>query len=315
MPVPRLLNRSRRGPALALGLAALAQAGLAAAFAAQIGSLVDVGATPFSLAVPGAIAAAAAAMLLLERRIGEHFAQSFVIECRAALFNAVIRSRGAGGEARWLTGLVGDMAALRNYALRGSVRLFTTSISGGAAVAWLALSYPQLRLAILPMLLAMIVLAPIALRLKTTIADQRRERGRLTRFVIRRVRIEAAGAASQMGHGRRKLQELSTLLAGEAIRRATVVGTMEGIALAAGMISTITLVMLVAQAEPAARDTGSLLAGFAIVGFASARLLEGVRALHARIGGSVSLRKLERMLRQSSRTGDRPAKERRNPDA
>ena len=301
--VPRLIARDRRASAAQLAILALAQAGLAAAFAGEIGALAAASPAAAALIAPIAMAIAAGGALAMERYVAERFAQSFVIDCRAALFDSVIRHRGEGGDARWLTGLVGDMTALRNYAMRGSVKLVTAALSGCAALLWLMIGYPAFALAAVPLLVALALLVPVARLLSGTIARQRKERGRLTRFLIRRVRIEMSGQPTPNGHGRRNLASLSGTLAAKAIERASLVGGMEAVALTAGMASSLALIL-----AGGGQDAGTLLAGFAIIGFAATRLLEAVRALHARIGGTVSLLRLQALIdrpRRNTKTIER----------
>lgn len=302
--VPRLLSVQRRPAAAALATLALGQVALMATFASQIGMLAGQTFSAELLWFPAGLALAAGGAIAAERWMAERFAQSFVVDCRAALFESAIRHRGGGSEARWLTGLVGDLTALRNYAVRGSVKLATATIAGFAALAWLVLAYPDIKAAALPLLLGLLLLAPVAAILSQTIVAQREERGRLTRFLIRRVRIELSNVPTPNGHGRRKLQTLSDALARSAVRRAALVGAMEAIAIAAGMAS-----LLIVISAAGAASTGTVLASFALIGFVAARLLEGVRALHARIGGAIALERLHRLIDRPVRHGSAMGRE------
>lgn len=299
---PQLLAKPRRRAALGLGVIALAQASLAAGFATQLGALGAPSSSSSSLLVPMLLLFGSGIALIAERRVAEAFAQSFVTDCRAALFDSVIRRRGAGGEARWLTGLVADMTAIRNYAVRGSVKLFTSALAGGGALLWLVVAYPAFRVATLPLIAAMLLVVPMATILANAIADQRFERGRLNRFVIRRVRIEAAGLPSPNGHGRKKLRTMSETLGALACRRALMFGIMEAIVLIGGMAASMIVILAAACCDSSDGSSSSALAGFAIIGFAATRLLEAVRALHARIGGTIALERLDQMVRRPTRT-------------
>ncbi len=299
---PQLLAKPRRRAALGLGVIALTQAALAAGFATQIGALGEAPGGAAALVVPLLLLLGSGIALIAERRVAEAFAQSFVTDCRAALFDNVIRRRGAGGEARWLTGLVADMTAIRNYAVRGSVKLFTSALAGGGALLWLVVAYPAFRVATLPLFTAMLLVVPMASILAMAIADQRFERGRLNRFVIRRVRIEADGQPSPNGHGRKKLRNLSEALGALACRRALLFGIMESIVLIGGMAASMIVILAAACCSTGNGSGGSALAGFAIIGFAATRLLEAVRALHARIGGTIALERLDQMVRRPTRT-------------
>jgi ABC-type transport system involved in cytochrome bd biosynthesis fused ATPase/permease subunit len=298
---PRLLAERRLRAGLGLGVIALTQAALAAGFATQIGLLGGASGGTTALVTPLMLLLGSGLALIAERRVGEAFAQSFVTDCRAALFDSVIRRRGAGGEARWLTGLVADMTAIRNYAVRGSVKLFTASLACGGALLWLVVAHPAFRVATLPLFAAMLLVIPLASILTDAIAEQRLERGRLNRFVIRRVRIEADGLPSPNGHGRKKLRSLSEGLGALATRRALLVGIMEAIVLIGGMAAGMIVILAAACCSAGHGGDGSALAGFAIIGFAATRLLEAVRALHARIGGTIALERLDQMVRRPAR--------------
>lgn len=293
---PRLLAGRRRGLAAALVALAIGEALLVVLFAARLDLLLASPApAPAALATGAGIAAAAAIALLLQRWVGESFAQGYVADCRAALYAAVVRWRGAtSGEtgARWLTGLINDMASLRNYALRGSVRLWTSATAAGAAGLWVALTMPQLRIGLLPLLLGTSVILLLTLPLSRAILVQRRERGRLNRFMVRRVRADLESAPPRKGNGYRKLASLSATLARAAVTRAAAIGAMEAIATLAGLAAALVLVWQAGGRSGHAGIAGHL----TVIGFIAARLLESVRALHARIGGRIALDRLAGMI-------------------
>jgi ABC-type multidrug transport system fused ATPase/permease subunit len=242
--------------------------------------------------VAAVLAVGAATLLLGESWAGESFAQSFVIDCREALFRAVVRNAGEGREARWLTGLVNDMAALRNYALRGTVRLWTSALAGSAAAGWMLLSMPVQRMALLPLALCTIALAVLLRPLSTTIASQRNQRGKLNRFLIRRVRAETTGQTSRKGHGFGNLADLSSVLGARSVRRAAIAGLMTSLALAAGLAAALIIVL---RWSPAAQGSG-IARSLTLTAFIAARLQESARALHARSGGQIALLRLARLL-------------------
>jgi len=294
MTPPRLLAGQRWRIGLVLGLVALSQAGLAAGFSETIGSLAarSTGGRSGAVMIALALALAIGLAMLAERATAERLAQSFVIDCRASLFDAVIRNRGQGNEARWLTGLVGDLSALRNYAIRGSVKLWTSLLAGAGASGWLAVSSPRQSIVLLPFLAGLVLLAGITLPLRRAIARQRGSRGRLNRFVLRRVRIEMAGAPCPRGHGTRRLCELSGQLSADIERRALVFGTMEFVASVSGTVAALVLV----TTAPASGSTGALIGQVSLVGFIAAQMLAAARALHARAGGHIALDRLANLL-------------------
>ncbi|WDA40981.1 hypothetical protein [Erythrobacter sp. BLCC-B19] len=293
---PRLLAGRRRGLAAALVALAIGEALLVVLFAARLDQLLT-GPTPApsALAAGMGIAATAATALLLQRWVGESFAQGYVADCRAALYAAVVRWRGAApseGGARWLTGLINDMASLRNYALRGSVRLWTSATAAGVAGLWVALTMPQLRIGLVPLLLGTAIILIQAFPLSRAIVMQRRERGRLNRFMVRRVRADLEGGSPRKGNGTRKLASLSATLARAAVTRAAAIGAMEAIATLAGLAAALVLVWQAGGRGGHAGIAGHL----TVIGFIAARLLESVRALHARIGGQIALDRLAGLI-------------------
>lgn len=290
---PRLLAGRRMGLAALLTVLALGEATLAILFAAVLDRLIADQAGPIEpLLAAGAIAALSGAALLLARWVGENFAQGYVTDCRAALFAAVTRQPVGSSDARWLTGLINDMAALRNYALRGTVRLWTSITAAGAASVWVLLTMPTLRSALVPLAVGAGMIGLLAWPLSRAITAQRSQRGRLNRFLVRRVRSELAGETSAKGHGFRKLGALSDDLARAAVRRARGAGAMDAVATIAGLAAALVLVWQTVDSQDIAGLAGSL----TLVGFIAARLLESARALHARIGGRIALQRLTALV-------------------
>lgn len=305
---PRLLAGDRRVLAALLTLLALGEAVLAVLFAAALDRLIVHEGTPLlPLLGAGGIAVMAGAALTLGRWLGEDFAQGFVTDCRAALFAAVTRHSGEGGDARWLTVLINDMAALRNYALRGTVRLWTSITAAAAAGLWVLATMPQLRPALIPLIAGAGVILLLVWPLSRAIMNQRRERGKLNRFLVRRVRAELAGEASPRGHGFRKLAMLSDDLARSAIYRAANAGAMDAAATLAGLLAALVLVWPAIKGLEGGQQGGASLAGsLTLFGFIAARLLESARALHARIGGRIALDRLEKLLAPEAKSARRP---------
>jgi uncharacterized protein YfeS len=294
---PRLLAKKRQFLGLLLALVAIAQAAFAAAFADAISAMVGKTAVDASLAITLAVAFGVA--MLADRWIAERFAQSFVMDCRSEIFESVIRNRGEGQEARWLTSLVGDLTAIRNYAVRGSVKLWTSMLAGLVASAWFLSSAQAMAMALLPLAIGFVLIMGTTFFLRRIIAEQRNARGRLNRFLIRRVRIEMAGAPCPRGHGRLRLKDLSGELRGRIERRAFVFGTMELLAGVSGGIAAVLLIMK--QADTG--TTAALVGQISLIGFISSRLLETARALHARAGGRIALGRLARLLAREPSSG------------
>lgn len=298
MKRPALLGKGRRKLAALLAVLAIVQAGLAALFAQAVNALLMPTHSPVQLQISVAtLVVAGGAAVLAERYVAERFAQSFVVDCRAALFEAVIHNAGEGGEARWLTSLVGDLTAIRNCAARGTVRLWTSAIVIGVTSTWFAIAVPEHRLALIPITGALVLLALCMVPLTRLIADQRSERGQLNRFLIRRVRIALSGQPVVNGHGRRKLAMLSAGLRRRIEVRSGMFGAMEAIAVIAG---TLAAVLLAGQAGNGA-STAGIVGSLSIIGFVATRELELARALHAQAGGAIALRRLENLLGRQPR--------------
>ncbi len=290
MKPPKLLSKSRRVLGLMLGFVAFAQAALAAGFAQAIGALVEQPVKEPLLAVSLAIGFGGA--MLVERWVAERFAQSFVIECRAGIFSSVIRNRGEGQEARWLTSLVGDLTAIRNYAVRGSVKFWTSILAGVAAAVWFMVSAPLMWMALLPFVIGFALIIGATYFLKREIAEQRVARGRLNRFLIRRVRIEMSGVPCIRGHGRMRLRELSEALGSKAERRARIFGAMEFLAAVSGGVASVVLVVI----HHGQGSVAALVGQLSLMGFIASRLLDVARALHARAGGKIALNRMAKLL-------------------
>ncbi len=291
---PGLIAGSRLRLAALLAALALGEALLAVLMAETIDRLLacdTLFALP-ALPVAAGLAGLAGLALLTERWVGERFAQSFVIDCRAALFKAVTRHRGEGKDARWLTGLINDMAALRNYALHGTVRLWTSALSAGGAILWVALTMPGERTALLPLAGGTCCMILLARPLARAINSQRSMRGRMNRFFVRRVRIEMAGKPVTNGHGFRTLASLSDELASLSVRRAILAGAMTAAITLSGLLATLIIAVSALAADNGVGIAGSL----TLIAFISARLMETSRALHARIGGGIALARLSQKL-------------------
>lgn len=291
---PRLLSGNRIGLAVLLAFLALGEALLAVLLAETIDQLLGGGTSMGWPALPVAagLIGMAGLALLTERWVGERFAQSFVTDCREALYKAVMRHRGEGNDARWLTGLVNDMAALRNYALRGTVRLWTSILSAGGATIWVGVTMPELRFALAPLALGVVCMILLARPLSRAITNQRTQRGRMNRFFVRRVRIAMADLPVTNGHGYRTLANHSEELGHLSVRRAILAGGMTALIAVSGLLATLIIAAEAVTAGAVASIAGSL----TLIAFISGRLMETSRALHARIGGGIALARLGQML-------------------
>ncbi len=272
---------------------AVGEAGLAVLFAAALDRLlIDQGASAMPVLGAAGLVLMAGLVMLVARWMGEKFAQGFVTDCRAALFRAVTRHAGEGGDARWVTVLINDLAALRNYALRGTVRLWTSATAASAAAVWVFLTMPDLRASLVPLVFGAFAILLLVWPLTRAITRQRSQRGRLNRFLVRRVRAELAGEPSTRGHGFRKLSVLSNDLAHAAIHRAASAAAMDAVATLAGLAAALVIVWQTIGSQ----DTAGLAGNLTLLGFIAGRLLESARALHARIGGRIALERLSRLL-------------------
>ena len=291
---PALLHGNRMKLAVLLAILALSQALMAVLLAETIDQLHGGGTLlgwPM-LPVAAGLTGLAGLALLSERWAGERFAQSFVIDCREALYKAVMRHRGEGNDARWLTGLVNDMAALRNYALRGTVRLWTSTLSACGATIWVGLGMPELRLALAPLALGVCCMILLTRPLSRAIRDQRTQRGRMNRFFVRRVRIAMADLPVTNGHGYRTLANHSEELGHLSVRRAILAGCMSAVIAVSGLLATL----IIATQAVASGTVASIAGSLTLIAFISGRLMETSRALHARIGGGIALARLGQML-------------------
>lgn len=298
MTTPRLFAAKRYGLGMALAAIALGQAGVAAGFAQAIGAMIAPSHGDYRLAsaLSLGLALAIGLLMLAERWMAERFAQSFVVDWRASIFEGVIRHRGEGNESRWLTALIGDLTALRNYAVRGSVKLWTSLVSGLAAGIWFLWFSPRLGLAMLPFVVGLAMIVATTALLRRAIAAQRGARGRLNRFLVRRIRIEMHAGACPRGHGRKRLDTLSDELRARIERRAVIFGGMELVAAVAGNCAVILAIMLYARSHSPAEIIGQI----SLIGFIASRLIETTRALHAQAGGKIARERLMKMLSKTS---------------
>jgi ABC-type multidrug transport system fused ATPase/permease subunit len=291
---PTLISGNRRIVALALAIIALTQAALAVGFANAIGDLVvqsqQRGQVTYLPAFAFSIAMGIA--MLAERATAERFAQSFVLDCRRSIFENVVRNSGDDRPARWLTALVGDLTAIRNYAVRGSVKLWTSLLAGIAASFWFWLNYPTSQFVLMPFLLGLLLLLGTTYFLRSAIAVQRNTRGKLNRFLIRRVQIEASGQSTPRRHGYRRLQDLSEDLSRKVQKRAFIFGIMECIAIICGGLSAVLVIII--DRNPA--SNAMIIGQISLIGFIATRLLETARAMHAQAGGQIALNRLKRLL-------------------
>lgn len=288
-----LLDRSRRGSLVWLAACSIGQAAGAVIVAMALGWSIEGGlsvATACWMAFGGLLTAAA---MLGERWAGEVLAQSLVSELRSRLFDRLVASKGVTNEAQWLNPLVGDLSAIRNWAARGPVRLATAALALFATLLLFASQMPYLALSGLPMVLAMTLFLPLGRRLAEIIRKQRLARGGMTRFIVRRARVEAAGQIRGNRHGRQSMRRRSGELATLAITRARYFGLLEALAACGSAAAAITLAAVAARLSVAPADVA---AAATLIGFMSSRLLEVARASHAAIGGHIAFARITAVL-------------------
>jgi ABC-type multidrug transport system fused ATPase/permease subunit len=295
-----LLDRPRRGSLVWLAICSIGQAIGAVVVALALGTAIDAGlsaATACWMALGGLLTAGA---MLGERWAGEVLAQSLVSELRLRLFDRLIASHGVVNEAQWLNPLVGDLTAIRNWAARGPVRLATAALALFATLLLFAIQMPQVALAGLPLIAAVFLFIPLGRRLADIVRKQRLARGGMTRFIVRRARIEAGGHITGNRHGRQSMRRRSAELARLATTRARYFGFLEALAACGSAAAAITLAAVAARLSVAPADVA---AAATLIGFMSSRLLEVARASHAAIGGHIAFARIAAVL---SDDDDRP---------
>jgi ABC-type multidrug transport system fused ATPase/permease subunit len=288
-----LLDSSRRGSLCWLAACSIGQAAGAVIVALALGRAIGDGlsvATTCWMAFGGLLTAGA---MLGERWAGEVLAQSLVSELRLRLFDRLVASKGVTNEAQWLNPLVGDLSAIRNWAARGPVRLATAALALSATLLLFAMQLPYLALSGLPLGLAIVLFLPIGCRLADVIRKQRLARGSMTRFIVRRARVEASGQIRGNRHGRQSMRRRSGELAKLATRRARYFGLLEALAACGSAAAAITLAAVATRLSVAPAD---VTAAATLIGFMSSRLLEIARASHAAIGGHIAFARITIVL-------------------
>lgn len=300
---PRLLAGKRRGHAAMLAALALGDALLAVLFADALERLLASAEAPvMALLAAGGIAAMAGATLLLARWAGEDLAQSYLTDCRAALVAAVACQPPDSNDARWLTVVTSDMDALQHYALRGTVRLWTSLGAAAAASLWVLLRMPQLVPGLIPLVGGAGVIALLAWPLARALTAQQQERARMNRFLEHRIRDDLVGQSETGRDGPGRLAGLSGGLTRAALRRAVNAGAMDAAAQFAGLTAALLMVWqtLISQA------VGGLAGGLMLLGFIAARLLQGAHALRTRIGTRAAQERFLELLAQAAASPLRP---------
>ena len=296
MSLPALSDRSRRHLVVLLIGLAVVQAILAALGAAALGGAIT--APTSQIALTAGIAAALALLtglaLLAERSMAERLAQSLVHDTRRSLFESVIAHAQGTREERWLTPFVGDLTALRNWAARGVIRLWTSGIAALVGSIWFLWSNRDAALALAPLASGLALCLLGALRLRHIVGEQRNARGRLTRFLIRRVRAEVEGKALQGRHGRRALDSRSRALAILAECRTRWAAMIEVAMVVAAVLAAILLV--ITHRTASATGSAELVTGLTLVAFVGSRLTEFARALHAYVAGRVAIQRLHHLI-------------------
>lgn len=307
MSLPPLFGPGRRGLAIALGSAGLAQAAAAAiAAAAASGALAEParGAQLVGAMVLGGGLLAGA--VWIERRVGEGLAQSLVVELRQGLFGASIAAAHRLDRSRLAVPFVGDLAAVRNWAARGPVRLLGAGLAWGGSLAALGLLHPALWMSAVPLALAPLVALPVGRRLRRVIGRQRDIRGGMTRFILRRLERHAQ-RPDHIGRGAADAAELgvrSGQLAEASVARAMLAADLEAVAvLAGGVASALAILAIIGGSGSPAAAAGAL----PLVGFVAARLRDMARAEHARIAGEIALRRIAARLAEAREAATRPS--------
>lgn len=295
MSLPRLVDGERRLLFAGLVTTGAVQAGIAAISSGIVSTAITTH-TLVALSAAGLLACAvlAGAAGLMERWVGEKLAQSYVLALRQRLFAAAVPAIGQVEEARLVLPFVGDLSAVRNWAARGPAALLTAGVASTGGAILMAVQYPALAAGLLPLLAATGLLLLLYRLLGRRIADQRRVRAQLTRFVLRRLAVPAPEALASHQRlrraDRRRLDVRATRAATMAIRRATIVGLMDGVALTGAGLTVLALLAL------GSTDQRALIAALGLAGFAAARLLDVARALHALAGGGVALGQINTRL-------------------
>lgn len=298
--LPPLLAEGRQWQFAALVVTGALQAGTATVSAGFVGAAVT-GSAMSPLLLGGLLGSAFLTGIagLAERYFGECLAQSYVLHLREKLFAAAIPVLGQVEEARMLMPFVGDLTAVRNWAARGPAALLTATVAALATSLLLLAQYPHLGAGLLPLLVATVIMMWLTRVLASRIAEQRKVRGQLTRFVLRRLRVtddaELETRRRVRRADKRRLASRARHASDIAIRRATLVGVMDGMALSSGGLGVFVLLTF----APTAKDE-TLIAGLALIGFIAARLVDVSRALHASTGGKVALKQIKARLNHQS---------------
>lgn len=292
---PRLTDPSRRVLLAALAAAGFAQAAGAVIAAAGLGAGVEAAVlTPRLVAAIAVGALVLAAAMFAERCIGEKLAQSLVHDTRCALFESTLARAADMRLSHAVLPFIGDLAAVRNWAARGPVRLLTAAIAGTAATVMFAVQLPALAGALLPALAGTLAGLLMMAPLRRVIAEQRQCRGAVGDHVIRSVRQQRRSGPLSSESPTAELVARSRRLGISARRRAELVGVIEASAVIGSGLAALALLMLARAADQP--PAGGVVGGLALLGFIGGRQLEAARALHALAGGSVALAKIEHRL-------------------
>lgn len=245
-----------------------------------------------ALAMGGGVILMASAVLA-ERWIGEALAQSYVTETRGRLLTAALRSRTQAEESRLILPFVGDLSAVRNWATRGPARLISSGVAGVVGLIAFLATFPSLWPSLIPFALGGLGIGWLYRRLEVSVTDQRRVRGRLTRFILQQIRTLPETRSRLRKRDRATLERLSIALSTIAVSRSRQFGLLETLAVSASGCGAICLVLL----GRTHGQTGHLIAGLTLLGFCGGRLLELVRALHAQANGRVAMAQITHRLR------------------
>ena len=317
MSLPRVLSGRRRLRFAYLVANGVCQAGVAVATALLVKQGFDQ-----LIANPGAAGAAGSANAMLLFGAGllgailagawlrwrghldaEILGQSYVHAVRMTLFRHVA-GIGADGARQMSRGaivlrFVGDLTALRNWVSLGLARLTVSGLATALAIGALAFAEPVVAIAVAVAVTCAGTLAfAIGPRLRTTMRESRRRRGRLAALLNDRVThigvVEAFGQEQKEG---RRFQRLSRKLRDSLVVRARAIGLLRALSEASGALaSTAALFVGALQVELGQASPGAVVAAMVVAGLLAPRLQDLGRVYEYWNGALIAREKQERLL-------------------
>lgn len=228
--MPRLMTTGRRLQVAALVVCAFTQVAAISAIGHAVSGIAEQPGEDY----PAMLAIAAAAILFvsagryLERVLGEHLAQNFVVDIRDRLISHLLRldrSDGKNREASVVVRFAGDIGAQRNWAGRAVPRMIAGSITLAGAGTYLSLVSPWLGLLFL--LVCLLAVATNALnqrglRIRTVEVRKQRSRmlGQITRTYRHLLAHQHLGALRQTSAGLKRQSRKASASAVALARRA-----------------------------------------------------------------------------------------------